>query len=386
MWKSRKKIETPIIPRPVILGLSKKNKSRMHKQTLDLKWVHEYSKAVIVDDIYNYYESITNIFISPLSKGIYFYKGDGRKLIVHKAVLYGSQNIIRAQIIEKYSRINEYALQIVLWNYMYKFSYSEFLRSFAMPLPSTKNFIEEFKLVYKIYQRCSLRPVNSDTHKAFKDFFEYVDKTDNFIEYDDDSLEDEAIYDDYLSTLVYYYLSEKRITYYTNILPEGWSNVTYDLIFREANKKSAAEWILNLKYHEEVMFRFSFELCKTLAIIYMAGIDHNDIEPRNVLIMIPTYANYTEIKIGIVDFGLSSMTMYEQMTYSAAFDIATKYLYRILHELVNLSIKIKNDSFDRNIINNTIKKVEANTPNNTYVRNNHINIMQELFTYHMLNR
>ena len=104
------------------------------------------------------------------------------------------------------------------------------------------------------------------------------------------------------------------------------------------------------------MFRFSFELCKTLAIIYMAGIDHNDIEPRNVLIMIPTYANYTEIKIGIVDFGLSSMTMYEQMTYSAAFNIATKYLYRILHEMVNLSIKIKNDSFDRNIINNTIKK------------------------------
>ena len=64
MWKSRKKIETPIIPRPVILGLSKKNKSRMHKQTLDLKWVHEYSKAIIVEDIYNYYESITNIFIT----------------------------------------------------------------------------------------------------------------------------------------------------------------------------------------------------------------------------------------------------------------------------------------------------------------------------------
>ena len=52
---------------------------------------------------------------------------------------------------------------------------------------------------------------SSSTHKAFKDFFEYVDETDNFIEYDDDSLEDEAIYDDYLSTLVYYYLSKKSI-------------------------------------------------------------------------------------------------------------------------------------------------------------------------------
>lgn len=381
MRKFNRKIETPIIPRPVILGLSKKIKLKMHKQTLALKWVQEYKKATFIHNIYRYYKHLSRVYISPLSKSIRYFKGDGRRLNVYDALLYSNTGIFRASVIRKSSSIREYALQILLWNYMYELSHPEFLTFFAMPLPADEKFKTEFLNVYKLYEKCTIRPVDINTHKAFKDLFTYFEKEDDFIE-DDDF--DENIYDDYLDEIVYHYLKTHTEQYYTNILPDGWSSITYDLILeqQEDKKKNAAEWVLNLKYNQNTMFHLSMDICKAITIVCMAGIDHNDLAPRNILIMIPTYMNYDNVKVAIVDFGLSQLS-HEELTYQSAFKIAIAHLYHILNTLIDLGLKTQDNSFHesaiyKDIIDNIIEKIKHNIPNTTLYNKNNINIMKEL--------
>lgn len=268
-------------------------------------WMNRYGRSIAADEFLRKMEIRTDI--EPHANATYKYcrqviKNPTERHIglfhgnrVQSSVLYvveiivqmHDRSLVRMDAVKKECTLYEVAVQIFLWDFMTRHNFVEPQGWFAMPLPFQASAASRLRTGIELHNSCQKEPLDRE---AFRSYYSFLDMEDDFF-YDLVSHTD-------LKSLQFHLLSDECTSFATCLLERGWTNITYNIMIsnEECMANKSKEWM------RQNIRSVIPHVGRAIAFLYCAGIDHNDLVVRNIVVTTPIDFRSALFRVGIVDF------------------------------------------------------------------------------------
>ena len=299
-----------MVPRQVLLQSGKKVRRLHRKEMAKRNWMQKYNKSITAEKflerrgIRNAVEPHMNatytvcrtVVRNPTesTKGLFM---GGRKqssvLQVIEVIVKMHDNVlVRTDAVAKKCSLHEFAVQVFLWNFMTYYNCVEPKEWFAMPLPLPSKIMSRLRTAFKLHKSCEKSTSLPLDKEACRSYY-------SFLELEDEFFEDLVTHDD-LGKLQYKLLTEQYYSLTTCLTQEGWTNITYNLTINKDKDKELA--IQSKEWMKQNLHAVIPEVGRAIAFLYCAGIEHNDLAVRNIIVTTPHDCKRKTFRVGIVDF------------------------------------------------------------------------------------